>query len=486
MNPQEYLKQIDEVIADGSFKDNWESLTQYQVPQWYKQLKFGIFIHWGVFSVPAYGHEWYSRNMYEQGNDLFNHHIATYGPQSKFGYKDFIPMFTMEKFNPAEWASLFKQSGAKYVLPVAEHHDGFCMYDSDFSEWTAAKMGPHRNVLGDLSAEIKKAGLVFGTSSHRAEHWWFLGLGKNFDSDIREVPYGDLYWPSVNEMDTDKMKDILYCTPSEEFLNDWLVRTCELIDRYRPSILYFDWWIQQVAFKPYLKKMAAYYYNRGNEWDSPVVINYKYDAFMQGAAVSDVERGQISSIQPNFWQMDTSVAKNSWCYTEGNQYKNPCDLVCSLIDIVSKNGTLLLNIGPKSDGTIPEQDAHILTEIGKWMAVNGEGIYETTIWKIFGEGPTQAAEGFFSEEDIAYCSQDIRFTLKRNILYAFVLKWPKDGMVKIKALAEGSQCFNGVIKDIDLLGFDQKPQWTRSKEAMTVKALDVSSNFPVCLKVTMD
>jgi len=486
VNQQEYLKQIDEVIAEGTFKDTWESLTQYQVPYWYKQMKFGIFIHWGVFSVPAYGHEWYARNMYEQGHDLFNHHTATYGAHTKFGYKDFIPMLKMEKFDPTEWAALFKQSGARYVLPVAEHHDGFCMYDSDFSEWTAAKMGPHRNVLGDLSAEIKKAGLVFGTSSHRAEHWWFLGLGKNFDSDIKEVPYGDLYWPSVNKMDTDKMKDILYCTPSEEFLEDWLVRTCELIDRYRPSILYFDWWIQQIAFKPYLKKMAAYYYNRGNEWGVPVVINYKYDAFMQGAAVSDVERGQISSIQPNFWQMDTSVSKNSWCYTEGNQYKKSEDLVCSLIDIVSKNGTLLLNVGPKSDGTIPEHDAHILIEIGKWMTVNGEGIYETTTWKIFGEGSTQVAEGFFAEQDIDYCSQDIRFTLKKNVLYAFVLKWPKDGVVKIKTLAEGSKYFNGVIKEIAILGFDEKPQWTRWDEAMTVKALDVSSNYPICIKITMD
>lgn len=345
-----YLDQIDEVISRGKYKDTWESLQQYRVPEWYERAKFGIFIHWGVYSVPAFGNEWYSRNMYIQGSREYEHHIKTYGPHKDFGYRDFIPMFRAEKFDPQEWAALFQKAGAQYVVPVAEHHDGFQMYDSGLSEWNAGKMGPKRDVLGELSREFRRQGLVNGASSHRVEHWFFMGHGREFDSDIKEpLRRGDFYWPSMPEPDHQDLFSVP--APTQEYLDDWLCRCCELVDKYRPKIIYFDWWIQHSAVKPYLKKFAAYYYNRAEEWGEGVVINYKHDAFMFGTAVVDIKRGQFADVKPYIWQTDTAVAKNSWCYTEGNEYKTSPQIIRDLVDIVSKNGRLLLNVGPKADAS---------------------------------------------------------------------------------------------------------------------------------------
>ncbi|NQT87916.1 alpha-L-fucosidase, partial [bacterium] len=222
-------------VPDGPFEPTWESLKKYSVPAWYQDAKFGIFIHWGVYAVPAFGNEWYPRHMYIEGSKQFDHHVETFGPQKDFGYKDFIPMFKAEKFDAAEWANLFRRSGAKFVVPVAEHHDGFAMYDSDLSEWCAAKMGPKRDLIGELAEAVRKEWLIFGLSSHRAEHWWFFDGGTKFDSDVTDPAYAGLYGPA-------QPKDM---QPNEEFLEDWLARTCEFIDKYQPQIVWFDWWIEE-------------------------------------------------------------------------------------------------------------------------------------------------------------------------------------------------------------------------------------------------
>lgn len=485
----DYLKEIDRVIIEGKYDDDWDSLSNYQLAKWYRNAKFGIFIHWGVYSVPAFGNEWYSRNMYIQGSKEYEHHIKTYGNHKEFGYKDFIPMFQAEQFSAEEWAELFKEAGARYVMPVAEHHDGFQMYKSDFSHFNAYEMGPKRDILGELGDALAKRDIPLCASTHRIEHWFFMGRGKEFDSDIKEpLERGDFYWPAMPEPNH---QDLFSPSPTQEFLEDWLIRTCEIVDRYRPKIMYFDWWIQHHAVKPYLKKFSAYYYNRAEEWGMDVAINYKHDAFMFGTAVVDIERGQFADQKPYFWQTDTSVAKNSWCYTENNDYKKAKEIICDLVDIVSKNGSLLLNIGPKADGTIPAADKAILLEIGEWLKVNGEAIYDSKVWRKSGEGPIKIQEGQFTDkESKEFTSEDIRFTVKGSYLYATVLNYPEDGKVNIHSLAEKDASklphFHGIIKDVSILGFNEKPSWKRTEKGLEITTNQVSSDKPVVFKLLID
>ncbi|KGP85258.1 MULTISPECIES: alpha-L-fucosidase [unclassified Paenibacillus] len=485
MDKNEYLQHIEATIDEGKFKDNWNSLSAIQVPEWYRNAKFGIFIHWGLYSVPAFDNEWYSRNMYMEGSKAHEHHLAVYGPPKDFGYKDFIPMFRAENFDADEWAALFKKAGARYVMPVAEHHDGFQMYKSAISHYNTVEMGPKRDLLGEMKAAYEKQGLVLCVSSHRAEHWFFMSHGKAFDSDIKEpLRRGDFYWPAMPEPDH---HDLYGSPPTDEYLEDWLIRCCELVDQYQPSVFYFDWWIQTAAFKPYLKKFSAYYYNKGEEWGIPVAINYKHDAFMLGCAVPDVERGQFADLKPYFWQTDTAVAKNSWCYTENNDYKSAVEIIRDLVDIVSKNGSLLLNIGPKADGTIPDEDKNILLAIGQWLEVNGEAIYDTTFWRTYGEGPTEVKEGQFTDgETKIFTSEDIRFTVKESFLYATVLVYPENRIVHIRSLKENSHHFHGLIRNIQVLGFDEEPEWSRTEESLTITTRNVHCGSPVVFKLELE
>lgn len=487
MDKMEYLKKIDEVIAQGPYTDSWDSLCEHPTPAWYEKGKFGIFIHWGVYCVPAFGNEWYPRNMYKKGSRENLHHVEKYGTLDKFGYKDFIPMFKAEKFDPSQWADLFQEAGAQFVVPVAEHHDGFQMYASELSPWNSANMGPKRDVLGELKTEVESRNMVLGASSHRAENYWFYNGGRQIpEADVNNPEYASLYGYAAGI--TRDFKNIYDNPPTEEHMEDWLIRTCELVDKYRPKLIFFDWWIQQYAWKPYLRKFAAYYYNRAEEWGTEVAIDAKFDAYVHGSAVKDLERGQLDHITPDLWQNDTSVAKNSWGYTEGNDYKKPSDIVLDLVDVVSKNGALLLNIGPKADGTIPEEDAHILREIGKWLKVNGEAIYSTRYWKVFGEGPTVVPEGHFTDTyEKKFTSEDIRFTSKGNHIYAIILHWPEDGEIQIKSLGNDMELLGSTICDVELLGTDLHPNFER-RESLYIScghAIE-PGDMPVVLKITIE
>jgi len=442
------------VPAQNPFQPNWPSLNHYTVPDWYRDAKFGIFIHWGVYSVPAYGNEWYPREMYKEGTDIYKHHIATYGTQDKFGYKDFIPMFKAEKFDPDQWAELFKKAGAKYVVPVAEHHDGFAMYKTSLSKWNAYDMGPHRDIIGELATAVRKQDLVFGLSSHRLEHWFFMNEGRKFNSDVNDPRYADFYGPARGE------KDSL----APEHMNDWLLRSVELVDKYQPQVFWFDWWIEQPAMEPYRKTFAAYYYNKAAQWNKGVVLNYKNKSFPDSAAVLDIERGKLEGIRDLPWQTDDAVGFKSWGYIEGESYKSPQYIVDELIDIVSKNGNLLLNIGPKPDGTIPEAQQQLLLAIGEWLRVNGEAIYETRPWKKFGEGPTENIGGSFIDSKVkAFTAQDIRFTTRGEKLYAITLARPSTKLI-VHSLVDSA----GRIKSVELVGSGEKLKWKQSAEGLQI------------------
>lgn len=312
-----------------------------------------------------------------------------------------------------------------------------------------------------------------------------MGHGREFESDITDSEkYGDFYYPAMPE--PSDLQDLFSSPePSQEYLEDWLVRCCEIVDRFQPRIVYFDWWIQHSAVKPYLRKFAAYYYNRAGEWGGGV-INYKHDAFMFGTAVVDIERGQFADVKPFIWQTDTAIAKNSWCYTENNSYKKPGAIICDLIDIVSKNGRLLLNVGPKVDGTFSDEDRSILMEIGRWLRTNKEAVYGAKVWRQSSEGPTRIQEGQFTDnEDRNYTEKDIRFTVNHGCLYAAVMKYPADGSVTIESLGKLSQ-FCGMIRDVSVLGFDERPAFSRDDKGLHIHTESVRSEYPVVLKIVMD
>ncbi len=448
------LADVDKSVAEGPFRDDWQSLRAYQAPEWFRDAKFGIFIHWGVYSVAGFGSEWYSRNMYQQGMPDFAHHVATYGPQSSFGYKDLIPKFTADHFDPDAWAKLFHDAGARYVIPVAEHHDGFPMYESNLTDWCAGKMGPKRDVLGDLAKAVRAEGMHLGASSHRAEHDWFFDGGRHFASDVNDPKYAAFYGPAqLRQLDGENSDllshDFTYVSPA--FMDDWLARTAEIVERYHPDLIYFDWWVGQPDFRTHLARFATYYYNHAAAEHQPVVLFYKLSAMADGGATLDVERGALAGIRPQPWQTDTSLSNASWGYVEGDTYKSPDVVIHQLVDVVSKNGNLLMNVGPKPDGTIPDGAAKTLLAVGEWLEVNGDAIYGTRPWRQFGEGPTQIEAGqFHDRETKPYTAEDFRFTTKGDALYAIELAWPKDGEAIIHAL--GSGVGTRAIASVELLG----------------------------------
>jgi alpha-L-fucosidase len=448
------LADVDSTVATGPFRDDWQSLRAYQAPEWFRDAKFGIFIHWGVYSVAGFGSEWYSRNMYQQGMPDFAHHVATYGPQASFGYKDLIPKFTAAHFDPSAWAKLFHDAGARYVIPVAEHHDGFPMYESNLTDWCAGKMGPKRDVLGELAKAVRAEGMHLGASSHRAEHDWFFDGGRHFASDVNDPKYAAFYGPAqLRQLDGSNSDSLThdFTDVSPAFMDDWLARTAEIVERYHPDLIYFDWWVGQPDFRTHLARFATYYYNHAAAQHQPVALFYKLSAMADGAATLDVERGALAGIRPQPWQTDTSLSNRSWGYVEGDTYKSPEVVIHQLVDVVSKNGNLLMNVGPKPDGTIPEGAAKTLLAVGEWLKVNGDAIYGTRPWREFGEGPTQIEAGqFHDSETKPYTAEDFRFTTKGDALYAIELAWPKDGEAIVHALGSGVGTRN--IASVELLG----------------------------------
>jgi len=406
--------------------------------------------------------------MYIRGEKAFDYHRRYYGPQSMFGYKDFIPMFKAERWEPDRWVELFKKAGARYVVPVGEHHDGFPMYDCVVSQWSAAKMGPHRDVVGELGRAVRNQGLKLGVSSHRGFNWSYYTFQEDFDTN--NPRFSGLY--GIPHAPTPLIKNEpgeLRQTAPREFMQDWFGRTLNLVDAYQPDLMWFDFCFEGREWEPYRKQFAAYYYNRADVWDKGVVVNFKHQGYPEDVAVLDIERGLLDEIRPHVWQTDTSVGWKSWGYIRDEDYKAADQIIPELIDIVSKNGCLLLNVGPRPDGTIPEAAEKTRLDIGRWLEVNGEAIYGTRPWKIYGEGPTKFKSGYFSEKTgQAFTAEDIRFTQKDGALYAICLAWPAQEL-KIKALGTRSAVAPGRISAVKLLGTNENLHWAQTEDALTVR-----------------
>ncbi len=484
------LAEAERQISDGPYRADWATLAKYQQPQWYKDAKFGIFIHWGVYSVPAAENEWYPRNMYrpkEGAYKNFRDHFAN-GDESK-GYKDLIPLFKAEHFDASAWAKLFKEAGAQYVVPVAEHHDGFSMYDSGLSDWTVVKMGPKRDTLAELSKAVRAEGLHFGLSSHRAEHNFFYDGGRTIRSDVNDPKYASLYGPAHEWfMGPDNAHGLYddWTWVSEAWTRDWLARDTELVEKYKPEIVYFDWWIGQPNFRRAVTQFTAFYYNYAAAHNYVGVIDFKDYSLNWKSGTRDFERGQLDKILPDHWQTDTSISNASWGYIEHDTFKTPEFLVHQLADIVSKNGNLLLNFGPRSDGTIPEEVQNTLREMGAWLKVNGEAIYATTPWKTYGEGPTQVVGGAFHDTDTKpYTPQDFRFTAKGDAVYAIGMACPPDGKATIHALGSAHEGASISVKAIEMLGSAEKVNFTQTSDALEVTLpAGATCKYAYALKLT--
>jgi alpha-L-fucosidase len=464
---QTYQPKIDTFVSlKGTevFRPDSASIaSSYKIPEWFCDAKFGIFIHWGVYSVPAFGNEWYPREMYLKDSKVYKHHIEKYGPQAEFGYKDFIPMFKAEKFDADEWVSLFKKAGAKYVVPVAEHHDGFSLYASSVNEWNSVDMGPMKDITGELKKAADEQGLHFGLSIHRAENAWFFNGGMKFPSDVQTGKFSSLYGECLEEPGGQTMDCPEGAGFNDKSIKSWLEHTYELVDLYQPELMWFDWTVGKYPFQPTFYQFMAYYYNSAIDWDKEVVVNTKF-GYGDNIQVFDIERGKSETARAFPWQTDTSVGKKSWGYIEGEENKSPNQIIDDLVDIVSKNGNLLLNIGPRPDGTITEGQKEVLLQIGDWLAVNGDAIYGTRPWKVAGEGSQQGTAGAFTDnEETAYTAQDIRFTTKDDTLFAISLDWPETD-VTIKSIGN-----NMKVASVELLGTNEKPKWKQTTDGLQVK-----------------
>lgn len=467
------------------YEANWESIrSHYKVPDWFRDAKFGIFLHWGVYAVPAYMSEKYPPGIYNPkynlgGYNAYKYHREKYGDPSVFGYKDFVPMFKAENFNAKEWLDLFADAGAKYIVPVAEHHDGFAMYDSKFTRWDVVEMGPKRDVMKELADATRKAGLKFGMSSHFALNWsYYLRTDPKWDTN--DPKYFDLYGRPNNDPEN----------PDDEFKKLWWNRTTDIIDNYKPDLIWFDFGLDKPAFKDLHPRILSYYYNKGLDWHKPVVFqdkNIRYKSYPEDIIVLDVERGRIDTTSKAPWQTDTSIGEISWGFMTLEKYKSPDRLTDEFIDIVSKNGCLLLNIGPKADGTIPEQAKDILLAMGKWLKVNGEAIYGSRPWKTYGEGPTKIVQGNMTEKSNtkSYTAEDIRFTAKEGNLYAIALGWPENKTFNIKSLRQGNTYEGRKIKDISFVSGKNKLTWNQDNENLSIKADgDKPGDFAYVFKIT--
>lgn len=462
-------------IGNYEIEYSWESIKAHPIPEWFHDAKFGIFIHWGAYAVPAYtteGYaEWYPNKIYKDGPDRV-YHTENYGPTEQFGYKDFIPVFKAEKWNPDNWAELFYKAGAKYVVPVAEHHDGFAMWDSDLTHWDAMEKGPKRDIIGELAKSVRKKEMKYIPSFHRERHFSYYDSVR-VAPEIAKMPEAlDLYGPF---------------SLTTDFIKDYVARWKEIEKKYEPDFMWLDHVPifyndslnpKVVEYKMAMRDMIADYLNQSSKWGKDLYFNNKGMKrhginFPLGAGLREADNLDMAD-QTIMWQNPATIAESYGYHKEDdskNRYKSTDELISLLVDVVSKNGNLLLNIGPKADGTIPEGQRQRLLEIGKWLDVNGEAIYGSRPWKIFGEGP--------GTNRLKLASEDIRYTAKDNHLYATVLDWPLVNTVTLTSLS-GEK-----IENLTMLGYGDIPYTENDGSIVVQLPGEKPCNYAFVLKFTL-
>jgi alpha-L-fucosidase len=489
-----------EPIADGPFKPTWESLKQYKTPEWFADAKFGIWAHWGAQCQPEHG-DWYARGMYEEGSDHYKYHVEKYGHPSKFGFKDVIHEWKAENWNPDALVELYKNAGAKYFVAMANHHDNFDNFNSSYQPWNAVKYGPKKDLIGGWAKAAKKHGLPFGVSVHASHAWtWYeVARGSDKNGAFAGVPYdGKLtksdgknkWWNGLDPQDIYAQNHPLSkagikfsdfwnwgdgtSIPSKDYCENFFNRTAELINKYNPDLIYFDdtalplWPVSDAGLR-----IAAHMYNESIKRNGKLeaVINGKIlDEEQRKCMVWDIERGASNNIEPFVWQTDTCIG--GWHYDRriyaNKQYKTAQTVIQILVDVVSKNGNLLLNIPVRADGSIDELELAVVKEVGNWMKVNSEAIYGTRPWKIFGEGPALASaaplseQGFNEGKGKPPGAEDFRFTTKANVLYATFFGWPDNSKVLVRSMAAEK------ISAVHLLGYNDKLECKQSSDGLAV------------------
>lgn len=454
-----------EVEEVPHYAANWDSLATYnEAPKWFREGKFGIYAHWGVLSVPEYANDWYPRNMHIEGSDEHRHQVETYGPLSEFGYHDFVPAFKAEKFDAGAWADLFKKAGAKFAGIVAEHHDGWSNWDSQINPWNSMDKGPKKDLLGELEKAIHSRDMKFVTSFHKARNLQiFQNDSTKWLDDTSYFPYN----PGTATSSEDSVVSIMYGNiPKEQFYKNWLGELMEVIDNYHPDLIYFDSKLDKIPDE-YKREFAAYYINESQARGQDVVITHKEDELPKSVSLEDFEKGRASEIKEEYWLTDETVTSGSWSYVKDLSYKTADDIVDVLADIVSKNGALMLNISPKANGIIPEEQQDILLEIGEWLDVNGEAIYGSSTWRVFGEGPTKQEKGGMFLDWIKYTPQDVRFTKKRNAVYAIVLGWPgENSFINLESFSKENMQVQPAIRSVSVLGSNEEIDYKLKEEGL--------------------
>ncbi|NLR93336.1 alpha-L-fucosidase [Flammeovirga agarivorans] len=477
---------------EETYTEDWESLAKAnKSPEWYKDAKFGIYTHWGPVSGAfvnmdknEYLGGWHGMLMYGKDGlpnwktgeypkkkdgtpdhsptSNYLHHVEQFGDPKDFGYKYLIENFKPTGFDAEKWAELFEKSGAKFAGPVAIHHDNFAMWDSKMTRWNSVNYGGV-DISKELKNSVEKRGMKFIASFHHAFTWKYFIPAHEYggispeDYDLYTTPHG--YDSNM---------------PTKEYHDEWWAKLKEYIDDYQPDIIWFDWWLENMDEK-YRQKFLSYYYNKGKEWNKEVVVMFKETTFPEPTAIRDYERGRPNQPKEDAWVTDTSPG--TWFYRSNAKFVDTNELVDILIDIVSKNGNMLLNVPPNPDGTIPPEMENLLTDMGQWLEVNGEAIYGTRPWTIFGEGPTRIPAGGHKIErkKIVYKANDIRFTKKNNNeFYAFVMDTPS-GDIVIETLSTRFGILNNAIEKIQLVGSDEPLKWERTDLGVVIKR---PSSFP--------